>query len=74
MKIKSIKIMALVKLSKEEKLLLSRKVDELNILHRQAIIMDATSYQYDWRSLDAAIWQAVLEYRHILNTNECISP
>jgi len=63
--------MALVKLSKEEKLLLSRKVDELNTLHRQAIIMDAKAYQYDWRTLDGEIWQAVLEYRHILNTNEC---
>ena len=53
--------MALVKLSKEEELLLSRKVDELNRLHRQAIIMGAKAYQYDWRSLDVAIWQAVLE-------------
>ena len=65
--------MALVKLNHEETLLLSSKLDELNKLHQEAIAKQATAYQYDWQKLDQAIWQAVLEYRHILNTDECVS-
>lgn len=65
--------MALTKLNHEEALLLSKKLEELNKLHQQAIAKEATAYQYDWQSLDRAIWKAVLEYRHILNTDECES-
>jgi hypothetical protein len=65
--------MALTKLNHEETLLLSKKLEELNKLHQEAIAKEATAYQYDWQNLDRAIWQAVLEYRHILNTDECVS-
>lgn len=65
--------MALVKLNHEETLLLSKKLEELTKLHQEAISRQAAAYQYDWQKLDQAIWQAVLEYRHILNTDECVS-
>ena len=65
--------MSLIKLNHEQTLLLSKKIDELNKLHQDAIAKEAKGYKYDWERLDRAVWQAVLEYRHILITDECVS-
>lgn len=65
--------MKLKKLNHEEILTLSKKLEELNKLHQEAIAKKATAFQNDWQTLDRAIWQAVLEYRHIINTDECVS-
>lgn len=65
--------MALKKLDKKEQEVISRKITELIELDKKAITGDAKAYQYDWKQLDVFLNQAILEYKHILNTSECSS-
>lgn len=65
--------MALRKLDNEEQKIVSQKITELTELNQKAIALEAKAYEYDWQQLDRALKQALLEYRHILNTAECAS-
>ena len=60
------------KLDNEEQMVVSKKITELTELNQKAIVKGAKAYSYDWQQLDRALKQAVLEYRHILNTDECV--
>lgn len=64
--------MALCKLDTEQKQLLSKKLEELNALHQEAIEKDVQAYEYDWCQLERDIMLAMLSYRHILSHNECL--
>ena len=60
------------KLDNEEQMVVSKKITELTELNQKAIVKGAKAYISDWQQLDRALKQAVLEYRHILNTDECV--
>jgi len=59
-------------LSTEEQKVISNKITELTRLNQLAISIDAKALLYDWSELDKHLKQSILDYRHILNTNEVI--
>lgn len=62
--------MSLMKLDLEQQLAISDKITELKELNQKAIANESKGYMYDWGQLDRALTQALLEYRHIILTDE----
>ena len=66
--------MSLTKLTQEEQLILSEKITKLVELNQKAIAQGVEAMQYDWKTLDLALSNSVLEYQNILNYSEALQP
>ena len=66
--------MSLTKLTQEEQLILSEKITKLVELNQKAIAQGVEAMQYDWKTLDLALSNSVLEYQNILNYSAALQP